>query len=82
MYTLYKASVHSVQRLCTIFASIPRERRSDAVYEKGMKSIVLCGWKKTWFRCEVGPFDPEFRRPFGTLEIGWDISDKPPLTPP
>ncbi len=42
---------------------------------------MLCEWKKTWFRCEVGPFDPEFRRPFGTLEIGWDISDKPPLTP-
>lgn len=30
MYTLYKAYIHSVQSLCTIFASVPRERRSDA----------------------------------------------------
>jgi len=31
MYNLYKAYVHSVQSLCTKFACVPRERRSDAV---------------------------------------------------
>ncbi len=31
MYTLYEANVHSVQSLCTKFASVLRERRSDTV---------------------------------------------------